>query len=148
GEFLEAVPLGTGRRQRFRIRRLLRSAVVPLESGPGERLAVSMRQYFPPGVLTLLLSPMAEEEQLLLLPHLRRRGYPVIVVSPSPVPLLIPPEATRREDRLARRLMNLDRRRRIAEVWKEAPTVDWTDYWALGQLVALLRHPSRRGGAS
>ncbi|MCI4363092.1 MAG: DUF58 domain-containing protein [Thermoplasmata archaeon] len=148
GEFLDAVPLGSGRRQRFRIRSLLRESKLTESPGPAERLAISMRQYFPPGVLTLLLSPMAEEEQLLLLPHLRRRGYPVIVVSPSPVPLLIPPEATRREDRLARRLMNLDRRRRIAEVWKEAPTVDWTDYWALGQLVALLRHPSRRGGAS
>jgi uncharacterized protein (DUF58 family) len=148
GEFLEAVPLGSGRRQRFRIRRLLRESKLTESPGPAERLAISMRQYFPPGVLTLLLSPMAEEEQLLLLPHLRRRGYPMVVVSPSPIPLLIPPESTRREDRLARRLMNLQRRRRIAEVWKEAPTVDWTDYWALGQLVALLRQPSRRGGAS
>ncbi|MCI4337699.1 MAG: DUF58 domain-containing protein, partial [Thermoplasmata archaeon] len=148
GEFLEAVPLGTGRRQKFRIRRLLRSARAPESPGPAERLAVSLRQYFPPGVLTVLLSPMSEEEQLLLLPHLRRRGYPAIVVSPSPVPLLVPEWRTSRADRLARRLLNLERRRQLAEVWREAPVVDWTDYWSLGQLVVLLRRPARRGGGT
>jgi uncharacterized protein (DUF58 family) len=146
GEFLEAVPLGSGRRQRFRIRRLLRNARMTAAPGPAERLAVSLRQYFPPGVLTVLISPMSEEEQLLLLPHLRRRGFPVIVVSPSPVPLLVPPERSSTEDRLARRLLALDRRRRLAEVWREAPVVDWSEYWSLGQLVVFLRQPVRRGG--
>lgn len=147
GEFLEAVPLGTGRRQRFRIRRLLRSATISVATGPGERLAVSMRQYFPPGVLTLLISPLAGEEQTVLLPHLRRRGYNVVVLSPSPVPVLLPegPVATR-EEQLARRILRLERRDRLGDVWGEAPAVDWENYWSLAPLVALLRRPAARGG--
>lgn len=144
GEFLEAVPLGTGRRQRYRIRRLLRRARMTANPGPPERLAIGLRQYAPPGVLTVLLSPMSEEEQLLLLPHLRRRGYPVLVVSPSPIPLLVPAERNSARDRLARRLLALDRRRRLAEVWREAPVVDWSEYWSLAQLVVFFRQPMRR----
>jgi uncharacterized protein (DUF58 family) len=148
GEFLEAVPLGTGRRQRYRIRRLLRATSVATESGPAERLAVSLRQYFPPGVLTLLVSALATEEQMHLLPHLRRRGYPVLVLSPSPVPLLLPPALGRepREDQLARRILRLERRQTIGEAWGEAPAIDWEEYWSLAPLVALLRRPNPRGG--
>jgi uncharacterized protein (DUF58 family) len=146
GEFLEAVPLGTGRRQRFRIRRLLRAATISGEGGPAERCAISLRQYFPPGVLTLLISPLAGEEQMVLLPHLRRRGYPVIVLSPSPVPVLVPPAVRdTREDALTRRFLRLERRERLGAVWGEAPAVDWEDYWSLAPLVALLRRPGGRG---
>ncbi|HEV2317694.1 MAG TPA: DUF58 domain-containing protein [Thermoplasmata archaeon] len=147
GEFLEAIPLGTGRRQRFRIRRLLRSATISAETGPAERLAVSMRQYFPPGVLTILISPLAGEDQMLLLPHLRRRGYPVVVLSPSPVPVLLPPSPLDGpEDVLARRMLRLERRQRLGEAWGEAPAVDWENYWSLAPLVALLHRPNPRGG--
>jgi uncharacterized protein (DUF58 family) len=147
GEFLDAVPLGTGRRQRFRIRRLLRSAAVSSESGPAERLAVSMRQYFPPGVLTILITSLAGEEQMLLLPHLRRRGFPAVVLSPSPVPVLMPPLPKETpEDALARRMLRLERRQRLGEAWGEAPAVDWEQYWSLAPLVALLRRPNPRGG--
>ncbi|MCI4346066.1 MAG: DUF58 domain-containing protein, partial [Thermoplasmata archaeon] len=43
GEFLDAVPLGTGRRQRYRIRQLLRESKLAENPGPAERLAISMR---------------------------------------------------------------------------------------------------------
>lgn len=148
GEFLDAVPLGAGRRQRFLIRHLLRGTHLAEENGPAERLAVSMRQYFPPGVLTLLISSLAGEEQMLLLPHLRRRGYPVLILSPSPVPLLLPPNPKEPlESSLARRVMRLERRDRMGEAWGEAPAIDWEEYWSLASLVALLRWPSARGGA-
>jgi uncharacterized protein (DUF58 family) len=145
-EFLTAVPLGTGRLQRHRIRTLLERSGTTEPEGPSERLAVSMRQYFPPGVLVLLFSPIATEEQLTVLPHLRRRGYPVVLVSASPVPTLVPPGETSREDGLARRLLALERRQRISEAWREAPAVDWDDYWSLGALVELLRRPVAVGG--
>jgi uncharacterized protein (DUF58 family) len=146
GEFLTAVPLGTGRRQRHRIRDLLARARVAEVEGPAERLAVSMRQYFPPGVLVLLLSPLVTDDQLLVLPHLRRRGFPVVAVSASPVPTLVPAGARGREAELTRRILALERRRRISEAWQEAPAVDWDDYWSLGALVELLRHPVAVGG--
>jgi uncharacterized protein (DUF58 family) len=147
GEFLDAVPLGTGRRQRHRIVTELRDARIVNAPGPAERLAVSMRQYFPPGVLSILFSPLAEEDSLLLLPHLRRRGYPLIVVSPSPLPLLAAStKEVGAEDATALRLLKLVRRRQMAEVWREAPVVDWEEYWSLAPLVELLRRPVRRGG--
>ena len=148
GEFLEAVPLGPGGASASASAGLLRGTTVATESGPAERLAVSLRQYFPPGVLTLLVSALATEEQMHLLPHLRRRGYPVLVLSPSPVPLLLPRSADRepREDTLARRIMRLERRQIIGEAWGEAPAIDWEDYWSLASLVALLRRPNPRGG--
>ncbi|HKS59970.1 MAG TPA: DUF58 domain-containing protein [Thermoplasmata archaeon] len=148
GEFLTAVPLGSGRRQRFRLLQALRRCRMGSEASPAERLAVSLRQYFPPGVLTLLISPLADEESLALLPHLRRRGYPVVVLSPSPVALLTPEAGTETPDDLsALRLMRLVRRQQVGQVWREAPAVDWEDFWSLGPLVHLLRRPaySRRG---
>lgn len=147
GEFLEAVPLATGRRQRHRLREALRTATVAEGAGPSERLGIAMRQYFPPGVTTLLVSPLANEEQRLLRAHLYRRGYPVLVLSPSPVPVQRPvgPGADR-EDRIGRRLLELDRARWIAESWAEGPTVDWSEYWSLAPLAALLRRPMPAGG--
>lgn len=146
GEFLEAVRLGTGRQHRHRIETFLRSMRLDTIAGPAERLAASMRQYFPPGVLTILLTPLAEDSQLLLVPYLRRRGYPTLVLSPSPVPLLVPSGSAEREDRLALRLLKLDRRNRISAAWREAPTVDWGEYGNLSGLVSLLRRPRRREG--
>ncbi|MCI4322851.1 MAG: DUF58 domain-containing protein [Thermoplasmata archaeon] len=148
GEFLDAVPLGTGRRHRFRIRDQLARATVSSVAGPAERLAVSLRRHFPPGVLTILLSPMIDEDQLPVLLHLRRRGFPVVVLSPSAIPLLVPADRTDREDVLSRRLLQLQRDRRLRQVWTEAPVVDWADYWSLAGMVALLERPDPRRRAS
>ncbi len=137
---LEVVPLGTGRLQRYRISAVLRHAEVPLEGGPPERLAISVRRYFPPGVFSILVSPLLAEDSRLVLPHLRRRGFPTLVLSPSPIPLLgRPPESP--EDWAAIRLIRLLRRRELGETWREAPVIDWEDYWSLEPLVNFLRRP-------
>ncbi len=143
-EKLATVPLGTGRLQRFRIRALLRDATLPAESGPPERFAISVRRFFPPGLFTILISPLLEEDAILVLSHLRRRGYPTVVLSPSPLPVLGLSEATE-EDRIAARLIRLVRRQRLGEAWRQAPVVDWDDYWSLGSFVRFLRHPAYGG---
>ncbi|MCI4339700.1 MAG: DUF58 domain-containing protein [Thermoplasmata archaeon] len=144
GEFLTAVPLGAGRLQRFRIAQALQKATLTDAPGPSERLAVSMRRYFPPGVTTVLLTPLADEESLVVVSHLRRRGYPTIVLSPSPIPLLVPPKDTATpEDQVALRLLRLVRRRRIGDAWREGPVVDWDDYWSLSPFVRFLSAPAR-----
>lgn len=145
-EFLEPLRLGTGRRQRYRIHRMLESLDVGTTVGPAERAAVSLRRYFPPGVTTLLISSFADAEGLDLLPHLRRRGYPTFVLSPSPLPLLrgtggLSPE----DDAIANRLLLLVRRQRLNAAWGEAPVLDWEDYWSLAPLVRFLSAPIRRG---
>ncbi|HUI38733.1 MAG TPA: hypothetical protein VLY85_03775, partial [Thermoplasmata archaeon] len=122
------------------------AAAVSEVSGPAERLAVSLRRYFPPGVTTLVLTPLADEEAVHLLPHLRRRGFPAFVLSPSPLPLLTAsfPKDDRGAD-LVRRLMRLVRRQRISGAWEEAPVLDWEEYWSLGELRRFLSHPAASG---
>ena len=143
-EFLTAVPLGTGRLQRYKIAQALQRATLSSLEGPSERLAVSMRRYFPQGVTTVFLSPLADDEALVVVTHLQRRGYPTIVLSPSPMPLF--EDAARRrgpEAQAAVRLMRLVRRRRIGEAWRTGPVVDWDDYWSLAPFVRYLSSPPR-----
>jgi uncharacterized protein (DUF58 family) len=148
-DFVDSIPLGSGRRQRFRLLRALQAARVGETAGPSERLAVSLRRYFPPGVTTVLLSALADEESTLVLPHLRRRGFPAFVLSPSPVPLLGRLGARPTEDDArALRLLRLVRRRRIAEAWSEAAVVEWDDYWSLASLASFFARPAGRRAAT
>lgn len=149
-EFAETVPLGSGRTQALRLRNALQAARVGEVGGPVERLAVSVRRYFPPGVGTLVISSLSDPEAPLLLAHLRRRGYPPFVLSPSPLPLLAPRDRPmERVDRLAERLVRLARRQRLAEAWAEAPVVEWEEYWSLGPLARFLSRPlDRRTGTA
>jgi uncharacterized protein (DUF58 family) len=146
GEFLDAVPMSSGRTQRLRIRQALVRARLTEHPGPAERCAVAVRRMFPPGVTTVLFSSLGDEESAHVLTFLRRRGFPAVVVSPSPLPLLAGTRAlSPEEEALVDRLTRLVRRDRLARVWQHAPVVDWNDYWSLGGLVDLLRRPGRWG---
>ncbi|MGA7861095.1 MAG: DUF58 domain-containing protein [Thermoplasmata archaeon] len=138
---LAAVRLGTGRLQRFRIRALLRDATMPAEGGPPERFAISVRRFFPPGAFTILISPLVEEDSILVLPHLRRRGFPTVVLSPSPLAVLGLSDSTE-EDRVATRLVRIVRRQRLGDVWRQAPVIDWDDYWSLAPFIRFLQNPA------
>ncbi len=145
-EFLEATPLAAGRHQRFRIRERLIAPVPRGPDGPDERCAVSMRRHYPGGVTTILLTPLASPDPRPLVLHLRRRGFPVILLSPSPMAL--------EHDRaglsdaaldLADRLDRLARRETVAALWAEAPTIDWDRFDSLEPLLEFLRRPGLRG---
>lgn len=144
-EFLTAVPLGSGRLQQHRLQVALQRAEITGTPGPSERLGASMRRYFPPGVTTLLISPLADEEAILVLPHLRRRGFPAVVLSPSPLPLIASNDPDPLSDAaLSARLLRVVRRARVSEGWREAAVVEWEDYWSLAPLVRLLARPPLR----
>ncbi len=146
GEFLETVPLASGRTQRVRIRNALLGVRITNTPGPDERCAVALRRYFPPGVTTILISSLADDAGRYIVPHLRRRGFPVVVLSPSPLPILTArPTLSAVEEELVTRIARLLRRDRLARTWEDAPVVDWEEYWSLGALVDLLRRPGRRG---
>jgi uncharacterized protein (DUF58 family) len=147
GEFLDAVPLAGGRTQKIRLRNAIQQTQLSTTAGPSERCAVSVRRFFPNKVTTLLFTSLADDNSFDLLPHLRRRGYPVVVLSPSPLPAFprMPPLDPTTEA-LADRILALERRSRIARAWQDAPVIDWHDYWSLGGLVNLLRHPRRGQG--
>jgi uncharacterized protein (DUF58 family) len=145
GEFVDAIPMASGRGHRLRLQAAItamrRSEIV----GPSERCAATLNRFYPPGITTILISPLTGEADPDLLVYLRRRGYPAIVLSPSPlslptVPLPLSPEETE----LAGRLEQLERRRRLARLWTHSPVIDWNDYWSFGELVRVLRQPNRR----
>jgi uncharacterized protein (DUF58 family) len=146
GEFLDTVPLASGRTQRLRMRTALQKVRLTLSPGPTERCAVSLRRYFPPGVTTIVFSSLEDEESRYLILHLRRRGFPVVVLSPSALPIVTAhPTLSAEDEALITRIAYLIRRDRIARTWEDAPVVDWDDHWSLGGLVDLLRRPGRRG---
>jgi uncharacterized protein (DUF58 family) len=149
GEFLETVPLAGGRTQRVRLRNALLRVRLTNSPGPAERCAVALRRYFPPGVTTILLSSLVDDESRYLVPFVRRRGFPVVVLSPSPLPILTArPSLPPADEELVTRIARLMRRDRIAHTWEDAPVVDWDEYWSLGGLVDLLQRPGRRGRGS
>jgi len=148
GEFLDVVPLATGRTQRIRIERMLEHAHLSPVAAPPERCAVAARRAFPHGLTTVVFSSLADDPSQDLSPFLRRRGFPVVVLSPSPLPLMAETSPLSGEDEaLAARIARLVRRQRIAQAWQESPTIDWDDYWSLGQFVDFVRRPRvRRAG--
>lgn len=145
GEFLHSVPLASGRTQRVRLRSLLLQTEVADTSGPAERCAVALRRYYPPNTTTVVISPLASEEQLNLVSHLRRRSFPVVVLSPSYLPMMVRRAGLSEEDEaLVLRFARLCRREEVARMWRDAPVVDWEDFWSLGSFVDFLRRPSVR----
>ncbi|HTP53841.1 MAG TPA: DUF58 domain-containing protein [Thermoplasmata archaeon] len=145
GEFLDAVPLSTGRTQGVRIRRAIRATRRGAVEGPSERCAVSLRRFYPAGVTTILLSSLGGDAACDLVVHLRHRGYPVVVLNPS-WRSLVPPKTTLppREDALSGRLAHLERQMRLVATRAYASVVDWEDLTSLGDLALLLQRPDRR----
>ncbi len=132
GEFVQILPLASGRAQRYRIRETLLGLDTSPVSGPVERGAVALRRRFPAGLTTIVFSPLADDSSRTLLVHLRRRGYPPIVLSPSPVGMMEPGASLPPMDReLILRAARLVRRQQVARAWRDAPVVDWSDYWSL-----------------
>ncbi len=145
GEFVDAVPLSTGRAHRLRLLQAILASRRSEVAGPAERCAFGLRRFFRPGLTTLIVSAWPGDPVADLAPYVRRQGFPVIVLSPSPLPMREGLGALRPEDEeLARRLERLERRERLATLWTHAPVVDWSDYWSLGALARLMREPPRR----
>ncbi len=146
GEFVQAVPLSTGRIHRIRIERAVLSSQRSDIAAPPERCTFGLRRYFRPGLTTLLVSAWSGDPGGELLPYLRRSGFPSVLVSPSPLPLDRDPleRAPGEEETIVRRLEGAERRAHLAALWDHGPVIDWTDHWSLEPLVRFLRQPSRR----
>lgn len=146
GEFVQAVPLSTGRVHRIRIERAVLETRRSAVAGPPDRCTYGLRRYFRPGTTTLLVSAWEGDAGYHLLPFLRRAGFPSVLVSPSPLPLRRPAASGEPdlEATIVARLEQAERRARLASLWEHGPVVDWNDYWSLDGLVRFLKRPSRR----
>lgn len=146
GEFAECLPLGSGRLQGYRIERLVEKARLADVLPPIERLSVGLRRYYRSGTPVLYVTPVADDETVAAGYHLRRRGFPCLILAPSPVTLEAERMNLDREDgKLALRLFRLERRKRLREVWESAPVVEWEDFTSLAALVSYLRRPPTAG---
>jgi len=145
GEFVQAIPLAGGRNQRIRIQRAILATRRAALSGPAERCAISLGRYFPQGITVLLLSSLSGDAASELVPYLTRRGYPVVVLSPSPLGFVsVTVRLDPADERLAARIDLLDRQTSIARTWYYAPVVDWSNFWSLEGLIRFLQQPRRR----
>ncbi|MGP8077610.1 MAG: DUF58 domain-containing protein [Thermoplasmata archaeon] len=145
GEFVEAVPLSTGRLHRVRVLRGILACRVADHAEDALRCAVGLRRFFPPGITTLIISSWTEDPSLDLAPYLRRHGFPVVTLSPSPIRMREGMGGlASADDTLARRIEQLERRARLASLWSYGPVIDWENYWSLDGLVRSLRAPVRR----
>ena len=76
---------------------------------------------------------------------LSRQGFPVVLLSPSPLPMRAGSGGLEAADEaLAVRVERLERRLRLADLWVHGPVVDWDDYWTLEPLARVLRRPAYR----
>lgn len=143
GEFLKAVPLSTGRVHRVRLLRAIAAARREPAAGPAMRCALGLRRHYPRGVTTLVISTWTEEPTFNLVPYIQRQGFPVILLSPSPLPMRAGSGGlTTADEPLAERLERLERRVLLSALWAHGPVVDWDDFWTLDPLARLLRRPS------
>lgn len=149
GEFAECLPLGSGRLHAYRAERLLEKAVLAPVVAPVERLTVALRRYYRSGTPVLFLTPMVDDDTVAAGYHLRRRGFPCLLLTPSPTTL----EKERLnmstpDGEYAFRLLKLERRRRLRQGWESAPVVEWEDFTSLAALISFLRRPpvAARGG--
>jgi uncharacterized protein (DUF58 family) len=147
GEFVQAVPLSTGRTHRVRIQQALLATERASAAGPPDRCTFGLRRYFRPGLTTLIVSAWDGEPSMNLLPYLQRGGYPAALVSPSPLTLgqrRADGTTVSEEERVVRRLERAERRARLGQLWQHGPVIDWTDLWSLEVLVRFLEQPSAR----
>jgi uncharacterized protein (DUF58 family) len=143
GEFVQALPLSTGRVHRLRVLRAIVASRRAPVVGPAERCALGLARFYRPGVTTLIISSWTGEPTANLVPYVQRRGFPVVLLSPSPLPLREGTGGLEAPDELlARRIERLERRAQLSELWSHGPVVDWTDYWSLEPLARILRRPS------
>jgi uncharacterized protein (DUF58 family) len=142
-EFPQVLPLGTGRLQRYRLEKMLSEAKPTPENPPVERLAVSLRRSVPTGTQALLITPLEDPETLTLGFYLERRGFPTVLLSPSPLSLGQPGlDRTRPAGELAYRLAHVARRARLRRAWEYSPVIDWSEFETLAPLVQFLRRPT------
>jgi hypothetical protein len=117
-------------------------------AGPAERCAIALGRFFSRGITTLVVSPAAGDSVAELPAYLRRRGWPVVLLSPSPLAFRdTGPRLTPEDEALAQRLERLERRDRLAHLWVHCPVVDWDDLWSLEGLSLTFRRPLRRRAA-
>ena len=142
------VPPGTGRAHRERLLEALLRADVVFSYVRGD-VGLVPRRVLPPQALVIAISPLLDAHFERAVVDLAARGYDLVILSPSPIPLVRRTTRQSPSADLACRLWALERRSRAAALHRLGLTVlEWDTREPLEAALAPLSRARRRGVAS
>jgi uncharacterized protein (DUF58 family) len=143
GRRLNKVPPGFGRRQFERILVGLITTEASDDDWSIDLFPYYISLYYSRMVQVVLVSPLVDYRPIYLVLEMARKGYDVLVVSPSPVELEEPREGEPQTLKLAKELAVMDRNQRLASLRKHARVVDWNPRLPLEDAMEELRESWR-----
>jgi len=123
-QVIDWVPLAFGRKQLYRILDHL------VHAKPGGEWRVShvglvLSRFFPRDCLIVLITPLQDRDALTAVIELAARGYDIAIVSPSALEIERRMRPKTEEDRMAYRILAMERANRVAQLRRVAQVVDW-----------------------
>ena len=138
GDYLNWTYPGYGKTQRERILVALASAV-PADKVAFEDLRFLPTRLFPAGSQLVVISPLADEDDIDVFGVLRARGYRVILIAPNPLLREAPPDGKDPARETARHLLDLERSAFLSSLAAMGvEVVDWDLRFPLSLPVARL----------
>lgn len=139
GRRLVRVQPAFGRRQFDRILAALISMAPSIDDQSLEVVPYYLSLHYSRMIQVVLVSPLNDPAPSYLVSNLARRGYGVLVVSPSPVGVDVPRHGDEETRRLAKELALLDRTRKISSLQRHAMVVDWNPRFPLEDALEALK---------
>jgi uncharacterized protein (DUF58 family) len=136
GPSLVKVPLGSGKRHFEK----LMIGLISIGTGGMAEWTLDLVPYyvtyfFSRMVQILLISPLMDYAPVSLVAELARRGYDVLVVSPSPLELDVARAGVSRSNTLAKELAMIERRQKLSYMRSRAQVIDWNPSLPLGDVL-------------
>jgi uncharacterized protein (DUF58 family) len=125
GQRIIKVPPGFGRRQFERILVGLISTKVSVDAWNLELVPYYLSLFYSRMVQLVLISPLVDSSPVYMVSELARRGYEVLVVSPSPLEIDHPEKGDPRAIRIAKELATMERDVKISSLRRHAKVIDW-----------------------
>src|SRR5437899_1025976 len=123
-QVIDWVPLAFGRKQLYRILDHL-VHVKPGGEWRFSHVALVLSRFFPRDCLIVLLTPLQDRDALTAVIGLAARGYDIAIVSPSALEIERRIRPDTQEDRMAYRILAMERANRVAQLRRVAQVVDW-----------------------
>ena len=123
-DIIDEVYPAFGKRQFYKLSEHLLN-VKPMGLLPFENVGWMVTSYFPLESQIIVISTLTDREIIQTIGDLCARGYDVVVLSPSPIPLECPMVEDSPSKELARRILLVERNILITELNRYARIIDW-----------------------
>ena len=125
GERIIKIPPGFGRRQFERIIVGLISTKVGVDAWNLGLVPYYLSLFYSRMVQLVLISPLVDNSPVSMVSELARRGYEVLVISPSPIEIDHPQKGDQRAITIAKELATMERDVKISSLRKQVKVIDW-----------------------